>query len=204
MKKINYFVLGIVCAVLIVSMFSVASAKWSLFKSSDEPQLAPDSIPRINAHECKADGVCEANDIDAKNANLKGILNIGSSSFNPNSLNYLTYLSGEELNVLAKFGAMPQGGPTSASYDYATIIRPIQISVIAGAGQGQALKSSLLMSDRILFSHTFFPGGPEQKASLSPLSEYGGISASYLAGSGNAYACLDSNGKLFRSDKPCR
>ncbi len=43
MNKINYFVLGIVCTVLIASMFSVASAKWSLFKSSDDARLSPDS-----------------------------------------------------------------------------------------------------------------------------------------------------------------
>ena len=46
--------------------------------------------------------------------------------------------------------------------------------------------------------------GPAQMIVSSPASFHDTLVISTLSGQGNAYACLDSNGKLFRSNTPCR
>ncbi len=61
-KKLAYFGLGIICTILVASLFTFATARWPWEKV--EPALSPKtSTSYISANDCSADGVCETQSV---------------------------------------------------------------------------------------------------------------------------------------------
>ena len=162
MNKINYFVLGIVCTVLIASMFSVASAIWPFDKLQLGPSDRTPPIVKVNAHECRADGICEVN-------NLTAIDNVDAKTLSS------TYVNSDKGFFSANLGS-------PRIYIYSSSLKSYS-GQISEAGNNLQI-------------YTYDNRSLEFKSA-------NGVVFADLAGDGNAYACLDTNGKLFRKSTPC-
>lgn len=73
MNKIFYFFAGILFTILVASMFSFVSADsfWKRWLGGDDVNLGP-TLARINADECRRDGVCEVKRLQAESAGIEG------------------------------------------------------------------------------------------------------------------------------------
>jgi hypothetical protein len=176
MNKTNLVILSVLFFLVITAI--VSAWPWSPVQGS----------PYINANACNADGTCE----------VKHISSSGNDELQIEVADGLAVIDKKSLSGLG-FGYDPSG--------------PEMIISTSGNG-AEALFQLLHNGDLVIGSSIYndpktklllFNGVDMKKslgvAGMSYLS--GGITSAKLTGNGNAYACINANGTVFRSKTAC-
>lgn len=73
------------------------------------------------------------------------------------------------------------------------------------AEEGDILVAGDIITDGTISTHGIDTIGPvnAQRIAVSDMLRAGSFMSTSLAGEGNAYACIDAEGVIFRSSKPC-
>ena len=207
MNKQIYFVAGIVATLLVVSMFSMVSAWEWPWQASERAQLGPSGnttptavcgpdIRPSNVYACKS---VQAPQGTFGNLSVNGVAFIGGN--NPGKINLQSFTisdSSQLGNPISLF--------TDEGHNYSTMVADF-IGGLEVRGQLAVYDSERGGPGRIFTGRLDSVSDIQTKygnISISPLYGTGDLYIGKLRGNGTAYACLDAEGKLFRSNTACR
>ena len=147
--------------------------------------------PQIKATSCDADGVCEIN------AGTMSAIKVGSG-FNGNPSLYVNQIGQSyevQLNSKTTFNdnVVVNSGLTSNAIKVGSAMNglpALYVNVLSSPNTGSEVQIN---------SKSTFKDNVVIESGLTTKT----MKISELTGTGNAYACLDGEGKLFRSTKPC-
>ena len=186
MEKQYMYVLAIVGVVAIVGLIVLISGNFVNVNdreiSGEAIRMAnPTSPAQINANACNADAICEINLAHAEHLKVENVA---------------------ETNTLWNREWITIGDFNNPSI----YMSPDMVNINVETHIGEPLISDSYIDTEVLLTNTFRIGTVDNplvvamgdKFTIRKQVQFGD-----LRGDGNAYACLDSTGNLFRSEVPC-